>query len=174
MIIRPAQADDAAALCDIANAIIRDTLITFTTQQHTMADMGAKISNRDAPFLVAELAGQVAGFARFGPFRSGPGYGFVKEHTIQLAPPARGQGAGRALMQALEQVAQQDGVRALVAGISGANPGAVAFHAKLGFVQVAHMPGVGYKQGQWLDLILMQKSLPMRPEDTPDSAPTLR
>lgn len=172
MILRAATFSDAGAICDITNSIIRDTLITFTTVQKTTADIADQITRRGPRFLVAETDGQVVGFATYGPFRAGPGYAQTAEHTIQLAPSARGQGIGRALMQKLEHVADQDGIQVLVAGISSANPDAVAFHTRLGFDQVGLMPGVGFKAGQWLDLILMQKRLAMRPQTAPDSAPS--
>jgi L-amino acid N-acyltransferase len=47
----------------------------------------------------------------------------------------------------------------MVAAVSSANPGAVAFHERLGFGQVGRMPEVGFKNGQYLDLILLQKML---------------
>jgi phosphinothricin acetyltransferase len=62
-------------------------------------------------------------------------------------------------MARLEDVARADDIRVLVAGVSGANAGAVAFHAAIGFREVGRMPKVGRKWGQWLDLVLMQKDL---------------
>lgn len=152
--MRAATQDDAPWIAQIWNALIADTLVTFTTTPKTQADIAAIINER--PVLALPEQG---GFATYGPFRAGPGYAATVEHTILLAPQTRGQGRGRALMQALMQHARDAGHHIMVAGISGANPQAVAFHAALGFEQVALMPQVGRKDGQWLDLILMQKRL---------------
>ncbi|NOD82737.1 GNAT family N-acetyltransferase [Ruegeria sp. HKCCD6119] len=159
MIIRPAMAADAPEIARITNAIIRESLITFTTYERSTTQITEDITERGTGFLVAEHDGQVVGFATYAPFRAGPGYAQTREHSIQLSPDARGKGVGRALMQALEAAARTDGVHVLVAGISSANSGAVAFHAALGFSQVGRMPEVGFKWGQWLDLVLMQKIL---------------
>ncbi|NOC44007.1 GNAT family N-acetyltransferase [Ruegeria sp. HKCCD7559] len=159
MIIRPAMAADAPEIARITNAIIRESLITFTTDERSTTQITEDITKRGTGFLVAEHDEQVVGFATYAPFRAGPGYAQTREHSIQLSPDARGKGVGRALMQALEAAARTDGVHVLVAGISSANPGAVAFHAALGFSQVGRMPEVGFKWGQWLDLVLMQKIL---------------
>lgn len=159
MIIRPANANDAVAIAEIANQIIRDTLATFTTATRSADSIAADIATRAPAYLVAEQAGQVVGFATYGPFRAGPGYARTCEHSIQLSPGARGQGTGRLLMAELENIARRQGVHVLVAGISSANPGAVVFHAALGFTRVGQMPQVGRKSGRWLDLILMQKIL---------------
>ena len=159
MIIRPALARDAAAVAEITNSIIRETLVTFTTAERSPTEIAQDIASRGSAFQVAEMQGQVVGFATYGSFRAGPGYARSREHTIFLDPQARGQGAGRALMAALEQAALSDGVHVLVAGISAENPDAIAFHTALGFEQVGLMPEVGHKWGQWLDLVLMQKIL---------------
>lgn len=152
--IRPAQASDAPWIRDLWNAVIADTLITFTTQLKSSEDIGEMIARR--PVLVLE--GQ-DGFATYGPFRSGPGYARTVENTIMLSPHARGQGQGRALLEALMRKARTEGIHVMVAAISGANPDAVAFHAALGFAQVGRMPEVGNKACHRLDLVLMQKLL---------------
>ncbi|WP_170383288.1 GNAT family N-acetyltransferase [Ruegeria atlantica] len=159
MIIRQAQVEDAEAIAAITNAIIRDTQVTFTTDERSIESIAADIEARGPAYVVVEDTAQVMGFATYGRFRTGPGYSQCREHTIQLAPQVRGQGAGRALMVALETAARADGVHVLVAGISSANTDAIAFHSALGFVQVGHMPEVGFKWGKRLDLVLMQKIL---------------
>jgi phosphinothricin acetyltransferase len=160
-VIRPAEPKDAPWIAAIWNEVIADSLITFTTTLKSDAEIAQMIAAR--PVLVLENAG---GFATYGPFRSGPGYNATAEHTVLLAPHARGQGLGRRLLGALIDVARADGKHVLVAGISSANPAAVAFHSALGFQQTAQMPQVGRKAGHWLDLILMQKML-----NPPDTAP---
>lgn len=158
MIIRPATSGDAVAISQILNGMIRHSLATFTTEEKTVEGILALISERPGAFLVAQSGG-IAGFATYGAFRSGPGYAQTVEHTIILADGAQGQGIGRALMQQLETAAGQGGHHVMIAAISGANPRAVDFHRALGFEQTGQMPEVGRKNDQWLDLILMQKTL---------------
>lgn len=162
MSIRAAGSRDAAEIAVIWNTVIRDTMITFTTKEKTESLLSAHISERQGAFWVAEQAGRVAGFVTYGPFRTGPGYAATVEHTVILAPQARGRGLGRALMEKAMAHAAAKGVHVMVGGISSANPQAVAFHAALGFEQTGLMPQVGRKAGQWLDLIFMQKMLSSR------------
>ncbi len=159
MRVRQAQPADAAGIALITNAIIRDTLVTFTTDERNAESIADDIRARGAAFLVAEDQGRVIGFATYAPFRSGRGYAKCREHSIQLTDDARGRGVGRALMEQLQRVARSKGVHVLVAGISSVNPGAIAFHSALGFSEVGRMPEVGHKWGQYLDLVLMQKIL---------------
>lgn len=162
MIIRPATREDLSAVLPIWNAVIRETLITFNPTLKTEVELEGVLEGKAAlnhPFLVAEIGGRVLGFATYGQFRGGAGYGHTMEHSIILAPEARGQGAGRALMAALEDHGRAHGVHSMFAGVSGANPEGIAFHAAVGYVEVARLPQVGRKFGQWLDLVLMQKFL---------------
>jgi phosphinothricin acetyltransferase len=156
---RHAERRDAAAVAGLWNGMIRDSLSTFTTDEKTPEDITALIATRADAFWVAEDSGQVMGFVTYGSFRGGPGYGATVEHSIVLADAAQGQGLGRGLMTRAVEAAAAQGHHVMVAAISSANPGAVTFHKKLGFAQVGRMPEVGRKHGQWLDLILMQKTL---------------
>ena len=157
--IREAMPADSARIAEIWNKTIRESLATFNSVEKTPCDVSDLLSTRSGcagSFLVAD-AGGVKGFATYGQFRGGVGYRWTAEHTIVLAPSARRMGIGSSLMTALEQIARQNGVHSMIAGISAENPSAVTFHASIGFRQIARLPEVGFKFGRWLDLILMQK-----------------
>ena len=155
--IRPAHPGDAPAIAALWNPIIRDTAITFNPQEKTSAEIAEMIVSR-ACFLVAEETG-LQGFATYAQFRAGLGYAQSQEHTIILAPTARGRGMGRALMGAMETAARARGHHAMIGGVSGSNPEGIAFHAALGYRETGRMPEVGWKLGRWHDLVLMQKLL---------------
>ena len=158
MIIREASASDAPRLAEIQNPVIRETSVTFNSQERTSADICHAIDALPC-FLVAELDGVIVGFASYDQFRKGPGYSRTAEHTIVLADGARGKGVGRALMQAIEDHARNAGYGSLWAGVSAENPEGVLFHARLGYEEIARLPKVGYKFGRWMDLVLMRKWL---------------
>lgn len=154
--IRPATPDDAPAIAAIWNKVIRDTTITFNPDEKTAEEVAGLI---DRNCLVWEEETQLLGFARYFQFRGGAGYRFSAEHTILLDDAAKGRGGGRALMAALCDHARNAGMHSMFAGCSAENPGAVRFHAAMGFVKVATLPEVGFKFGRWIDLVLMQKRL---------------
>ena len=160
--IRPATDRDAAAILAIWNPVIRDTLVTFNSAEKTEAELCTLIAERNAAghcFLVAEAAGEILGFASYSQFRGGIGYRRTMEHTILLGPGARGRGIGRALMTAVEDHACAAGAHSIFAGVSGGNPEGRAFHAAMGYREVAVLPEVGFKFGRLHDLVLMQKIL---------------
>ena len=154
--IRPATPDDAPAIAAIWNKVIRDTTITFNPDEKTVEEVAGLIAKN---CLVWEEDGQLLGFARYFQFRGGAGYRFSAEHTILLDDAAKGRGGGRALMGALCDHARDAGMHTMFAGCSAENPGAVRFHAAMGFVTVATLSEVGFKFGRWIDLVLMQKRL---------------
>ena len=161
MIVRPFAATDSDAVLAIWNPIIRDTTVSFSSEEKTADSLAALIAERRAAgreFFVADEGG-LLGFASYAQFRGGNGYLHAMEHTIILSPVARGRGAGRALMTAIEHHARASGAHTLLAGVSGENGEGVAFHARMGFRTVATIPEVGRKFGRWLDLVLMMKIL---------------
>ncbi len=153
--IRPATTADAAALAALWNPWITDTAITFASIPKTAAEVAQMIATRPAFFTTDDLAG----IATYGQFRGGNGYATCMEHTVILSPQSQGRGLGRALMQAVETHAKAHGAHQMIAGISAENPAGVAFHARLGYREVARIPKAGFKFGRFIDLVLMQKFL---------------
>ncbi len=160
--IRPATPADIDGVLAIWNDAIRNTSITFNSVEKTPEDLIQLWQDKaalDHPFFVAAADGQVLGFTTYGQFRGGIGYQHTMEHSILLAPAAQGRGVGRALIEALVDHGRARGVHTLWAGVSGENPGGRAFHAKVGFEEVAVLREVGHKFGRWMDLILMRRGL---------------
>ena len=159
--IRAATKEDAQAIADIWQPILAESFATFNPVVKTTADIKAMITEKAAlgyGFLVAEMDG-VVGFATYGQFRGGVGYARTMEHTVILSPAAQGKGIGRKLMTAIEDHARAGGAHSIFAGVSAANDAGVAFHARLGYAEVARLREVGFKFDQYLDLVLMQKFL---------------
>ncbi|SFQ52916.1 phosphinothricin acetyltransferase [Roseivivax halotolerans] len=162
--IRPAERDDAGAIRVIWNHYIRETTVTFTSDEKRDAEVADLIALRAEAFLVVENGSGLAGFASFGQFRAGPGYRGTAEHTVLLAPDARGQGLGRSLMQALETQARATGYRTLIGGLSAENDAALVFHRAIGFEEAGRIRHAGLKFGRRIDLIFMQKMLDTPPD----------
>ncbi len=160
--IRAATPADADAIIAFWNPVIRETAVTFNSEERSADGLAALITQKAHDgfgFFVAEIEGAILGFASYGQFRAGSGYRHSMEHTIILAPAARGRGAGRALMQAIEAHAAAQGHHVMVAAVSGSNPAGIAFHAAIGYAEVGRMPQQGWKFGRHHDLVLMQKLL---------------
>lgn len=161
-LIRPAVPADCAGIAAVWNPIIRDSAITFTNAEKTVEGLTQTLAEKAAAgcaFLVGVEGEAVLGLATYGQFRGGPGYARTMEHTILLGPAARGRGLGRALMTAIEDHARAGGAHSMFGGVSAENPDGVAFHAAIGYREVARLSQVGWKFGRWMDLVLMQKML---------------
>ncbi len=177
MIVRTATAADADALAAIYADAVVNGFGTFEEDPPSAADMDARrraIQDRGLPYLVAELDGQVLGFAYAGPFRLRAAYRYTLEDSVYVAPEAKGNGVGRAVLTAVIEACEALGVRQLMAviGDSG-NSGSVGLHRALGFEQTGVGRSVGFKHGRWVDIVHMQKPLNGGDTRTPD-APGIR
>ena len=163
MIIRSATQDDAAALAAIYGDAVLHGFGTFEEEPPTPADMDGRrraVQDRGLPYLVAELDGQVLGFAYAGPFRPRAAYRYTLEDSVYVAPDAAGKGVGRAVLSAVIEACEALGVRQLMAviGDSG-NSASIGLHRALGFEQTGVGRSVGFKHGRWVDIVHMQKAL---------------
>lgn len=168
MIIREAQPSDIPDILGLWNDAIRSSEATFESVEKTAEQVAALINERASAGHATLVAsdGGFLGFGTYAQFRGGTGYARTMEHTIYVDPAARGRGAARALMAALEDHAARAGAHSMIAGVSSANADGVTFHAHRGYVEVARVPEVGHKWGRTYDLILLQKILsPRKPSD---------
>lgn len=159
--IRDASPADAPAICAIYNPYVASTVITFEETPVTAEAMAERIADiqRAHAWLVAEVNGEIAGYAYGGPWRTRTAYRYATETTIYLAPGHAGRGLGRTLYEALLADLARRGYHCAMGGVALPNPASVALHEKVGFAQVAHFREVGRKFDRWIDVGYWQRAL---------------
>lgn len=163
MTTRAATARDVPALTAIyADAVAHGTA-TFDVEPPTVARMDERRLELEVggfPYLVAERAGQVVGYAYAAPFRLRAAYASTVEDSVYIASSARGQGVGKELLLALLGACEPLGFRAMLALIGdSASAASIALHTSCGFTRAGVLRGVGYKHRRWLDVVLMERAL---------------
>lgn len=167
--IRVARAQDAEALARIYAYYVEKTAITFEYEAPDAAEMEARRKEilEHYPYLVAEQAGHVLGYAYAHVFYGRAAYAWSVEVSIYVASDARGQGLGRKLYAALEDALCGMGVLNINACIAvprtESEPyltnGSLAFHKRLGYNMVGIFHQSGCKFGRWYDVVWMEKML---------------
>jgi len=163
VMIRPARPPDIAAITRIyADAVAHGTA-SFELEPPNEIEMARRqqtLLAKRYPYLVAEQAGVVAGFAYAGPYRDRPAYNWCVEDSIYIAPEFHRKGIGRLLLTRLVSQAEALGFRQIL-GVVGdsANSASIAVHVAVGFRLIGTFQSIGFKHGRWLDTVLMQREL---------------
>lgn len=113
------------------------------------------------PYLVAEVDGAVAGYAYATLYRPRSAYRHTVEDSVYVAQGMAGRGIGAALLSALITRCEAGPWRQMMAtiGQGDCNRGSIALHTRMGFTRIGALRSVGFKHGQWLDTVLMQRPL---------------
>ena len=162
MRIRPAEPGDASAIAAIYNHYIAETVITFEELPVPAAEIARRIEDVRAaalPWLVAEQAGRILGYAYATKWRDRSAYRFSAEVTVYLDPSDVGRGIGSKLYAELFPRLKARGVHAALGGIALPNEASIALHEKFGMRKVAHLQEVGFKFDRWIDVGYWQCTL---------------
>ncbi|WP_142847871.1 GNAT family N-acetyltransferase [Telmatospirillum sp. J64-1] len=162
-VLRPCEARDIPAIAAIYAHAVRTGTASFELDPPSETEMEARrtaLLKGGYPYCVAELAGEVAGYAYAGPYRPRPAYGATVENSVYVREDCKGLGLGRLLMARLIEEAEARGFRQMVAVIGdSANLASIRLHESMGFEPIGTLRSVGWKHGRWLDTVLMQRSL---------------
>jgi len=163
--IRPAKTSDAASLAAIAERTFRETFAIDNTeedinlhcaQKFSAEKQGEEISNQQLTTLLAEVAGELVGFAQLRlahPAACVKGDRPAELHRIYVSSEWHGRGVANELMRAVYAAAAQAGSDYIWLGVWERNLKAIAFYRKCGFAVVGDHPFVLGRDRQ-RDLIL--------------------
>ena len=174
MIVRAATSADVEQVRAIyAHHVLHGTG-TFEEVPPTLEQMAqrlADVQGRGLPWLVAEEDGRIVGYAYASPFRLRSAYRYTAEDSVYVAPDRQGRGVGKAVLAQVVEECRRLGLRQVLAVIGdSANRGSIGVHAALGFEMIGTTPGLGFKQGRFLDVVFMQLALNGGTEGVPEVA----
>src|SRR5258708_3070444 len=128
---------------------------TFETESPCWESWDAKHHRHSR--LVAAEGDRMLGWAALSPVSTRPVYAGVAEVSIYVADAARGKGVGTALLAALMEQAERNGIWTLQAGIFPENRASIALHKVSGFREVGVRERIGQLRGEWRDVVLLER-----------------
>lgn len=128
---------------------------TFETQAPTWEEWNA----RHLPYsrLVAREGETVKGWAALSPVSSRFVYAGVAEISVYVGQNHRGEGVGKALLDALIADSENNGIWSLQAGIFPENSRSITMHKQCGFREVGKRERIGKMNGIWRDTVLLER-----------------
>jgi len=159
--IRRANQSDLEAITEIYNEAILTTTATFDTEPKLAADRVPWFETHDArhPILVAEVDGQVVGWASLSRWSDRRAYDDTAETSFYVTSGQRGRGIGRQLKQGIIDEAKSLGFHTLIARVAEGSNESLHLNESFGFFHVGTLKQVGRKFGRLLDVHILQKML---------------
>lgn len=160
MNLRLANLKDLPQIRAIYNDAIISSNVVYDENEKSLADMEKWWEAKQLlklPIWVIEIENTVAAYGSYGQFRPFEGFRFCAEHALYVNKLYRGKGLGKLMLQQLINVAKENNYKSMIAGIDSQNAVSIAIHQQKGFEQVGYYKNVGFKKGNWLDLVMMQK-----------------
>lgn len=158
---RDATLDDGAVIAEIYNESILAGGATMDTRPKTPEDIRAHMegfSSREG-YVLLERDGHVVGWGVIKRFGNGPAYRHCCETAVYLRHSEIRKGYGSRLKRALIDRCKRYGYRHLVARIWATNAASIAYNKTFGYEVVGIQKEIGYMNGQWQDIALMQRVL---------------
>jgi L-amino acid N-acyltransferase YncA len=161
MRVRLAQQSDIPAIREIYGHYVLHSDYTFDTKIPSVDYLSAQmtfIQERHAYLVIEEEKG-IQGYAYSAMHRKKSAYDWVCEVTIYLNHKATGKAIGKKLYDSLIKLAEVQGYHILLAGITSPNPMSEKFHENFGFVPAIRYEHIGFKSGEWKNVVWWRKEL---------------
>lgn len=168
--IRVATREDSSAILEVYAPYI-PTPITFEEVLPTQDEFQTRVDNvqKMYPFIVAEIDGEVVGYAYASQFRVREAYRWNAELSVYLSPVAQGQGLGKKLYSTIIELAKLQGIKVVFGIVTSPNGVSKRLHDSLGFQLMARQKNAGFTCGEWHDISWYAKYLTDVFEDIPVS-----
>jgi L-amino acid N-acyltransferase YncA/DNA-binding transcriptional ArsR family regulator len=155
--VRPMRAADADQVLAVYQAGLDSGDASFETEAPSWAEFDVAKLPGHRHVATADDTGEVLGWVAAWPVSSRGAYAGVVEHSVYVAPGARGQGVGAALLQALIGSTEAAGIWTIQSGIFPENTASLRLHEREGFRVVGIRERIGRRNGRWRDVVLVER-----------------
>jgi len=155
--LRELTPDDWPAVADIYWDGMRTGLATFETEVPSWDVWDA--AHLPQHRIVAELDGEVIGWAALSPASTRRCYAGVVENSVYVAEAARGRGVGRLLLERLIKQARLAGIWTIQTSIFPENRASLTLHERCGFRVVGTRERIAKRDGSWRDTVFLEVRL---------------
>jgi len=158
LVVREASLADAQFIADVYNYYVRKGGATMDTVERSVSEQQLRLMSMGAreTALIAELDGVPVGFCTIRAFSDRGGYAPACETSTYLHPQSRRRGVGSLLKRTAIEKARELGYHHLSAKIMSTNVASIEYNMRLGYEIVGIQRQVGYRDGQWIDMVLLQ------------------
>lgn len=115
------------------------------------------VADADAAGVDENRGSSVIGWAALSPVSDRCAYDGVAEVSLYVDAEARGGGTGEALLHALVEASEREGLWTLQAGILPENGSSLRIHHKAGFRVVGRRERLGKLGGRWRDVLMLER-----------------
>ena len=156
--VREGGSEDCAAVAEIYNFAIEEGRSSFDTVLKTAADIQSWLDgfNGREVILVLERDRHIVGWGIIKRYSDRAAYRVCCETAVYLRPEERRKGYGTFLKKAMIARCRHLGYHHLVAKIAAVNVQSIEFNKKLGYEVVGRQREIGFMNGHWHDVVIMQ------------------
>ncbi len=157
VLIRPMRETDAAQVLAIYQAGLDGGNASFETTAPTWQAFDAAKLPLHRHVAVDTASGQIVGWIAVSAVSSRCVYAGVVEHSVYVHPGHGGRGAGLALLNALIQSTETEGIWTIQSGVFPENTASLRLHEKAGFRVVGTRHHIGRHHDRWRDVVLLER-----------------
>jgi RimJ/RimL family protein N-acetyltransferase len=163
-VLRTPKWEDLDDLLELVNSLVDEKAEIATTEKFSreeeidwLSKALSRLEKSETLYLVAEVSGKVVAVSEINK------RGGYEKHVgvigIAIKSDFRDLGIGTEIMKTLVEQAREMGLKVLMLATFASNKRAIHVYEKAGFVQTGRIPKKHFKEGKYIDEVIMTKLL---------------
>ena len=161
VIIRSSEESDINSILEIYNQGIEDRIATLETELKDYSYMKKWFDSHNGRYkvIIAEYEGHIVGWASLNQYNNRCAYDGVADLSVYISRNYRGKGIGKKLLVGMDALAKENGFHKIVLFTFPFNQLGQGLYNKMGYREVGIFKNQGMIDGEFVDVMVMEKLL---------------